>query len=108
MYVFISMRATCPSQLTHLDLITLIIMVKSRSNVAPHCEIFFSPLLLHTSWVQMFSEALCSQTSSNLIRSTDGGGRYLDLKECTGVTTARLVSRMRLTHVTGSARTRYL
>jgi hypothetical protein len=58
------MRATCPANLTLLDLIILIILVKSASYEVPHYVVFSTLILLHPSSVQLFSSIPCSETPS--------------------------------------------
>jgi hypothetical protein len=58
-------RATCLAHLILLDFITLIILgVKSTSYEAPQYEVFSNLLSFHSSSVQMFLSAPCSQTHS--------------------------------------------
>jgi hypothetical protein len=53
-----------PAHLTVLDFIALIIFGEKQNNEAPHYAVFFIPLSLPPSWVQIFPSALCSQTPS--------------------------------------------
>jgi hypothetical protein len=52
-----SLHATCPTQFIHSGLIILM-SVRSTSYEAPHHTIFSSPLLIHTSYIQIFSSEL--------------------------------------------------
>jgi hypothetical protein len=61
---FVSMRATFPAHLIHLDFINLIILVKSTNYAAPHYAVFSVLLSVHPSQIQTFSSAPCSQTPS--------------------------------------------
>jgi hypothetical protein len=60
------MNATCPSHVTPLDLIILVInhLAKTINYEDPHHGVVFITLLLSLSNVQILSPALCLQTPS--------------------------------------------
>jgi hypothetical protein len=61
----LEIRATYPA---HLILLNVIILIILSSYEVPHCAVFSNVTPLHLSSVQIFSSALCSQSSSLNVR----------------------------------------